>query len=159
MDIFKVPTCCSCHVHGYAEIFPPHQKDPPAKPKESFPGADFATINDQKDDFQDLNKPVVLNHITKYTPSINFDSSHGILPQNHSPLPTLNETSANMSRFFQYPATRNQCWRSSTRRVDPALLCLVAELDRRSPRRSRGRTINCRNSMRPTREHRVTKDH
>ncbi|XP_024880364.1 neurotrophin 1-like, partial [Temnothorax curvispinosus] len=55
MDIFKVPTCCSCHVHGYAEIFPPHQKDPPTKPKETFPGADFATINDQKDDFQDLN--------------------------------------------------------------------------------------------------------
>ncbi|KAG5309005.1 SPZ protein, partial [Acromyrmex insinuator] len=96
MDIFKVPTCCSCHVHGYAEIFPPHQKDPPTKPKESFPGADFATI-DQKDDFQDLNKPVVLNHITKYTPSINFDSSHGILPQNHSPSPTLNDLSEYVS--------------------------------------------------------------
>ncbi|XP_011171396.1 uncharacterized protein LOC105204067 isoform X2 [Solenopsis invicta] len=76
MDIFKVPTCCSCHVHGYSEIFPPHQKDPPIKPKETFPGADFATINDQKDDFQDLNKPVVLNHITKFTPTLNYDSSH-----------------------------------------------------------------------------------
>ncbi|KAH0951615.1 hypothetical protein HN011_009380 [Eciton burchellii] len=77
MDIFKVPTCCSCHVHGYSEIFPPHQKDPPMKSKETFPGADFVTINDQKDDFQDLSKPGGLNHISKYTPSSNYDSSLG----------------------------------------------------------------------------------
>ncbi|XP_014477606.1 PREDICTED: uncharacterized protein LOC106746022 [Dinoponera quadriceps] len=73
MDIFKVPTCCSCHVHGYAEIFPPHQKDPPMKSKETFPGADFVT-NDHKDDFQDLSKPA-LNHINKYNPSASFDST------------------------------------------------------------------------------------
>ncbi|XP_023316520.1 neurotrophin 1 [Trichogramma pretiosum] len=41
MDIFKVPTCCSCHVQGYTDIFPPHQTDPPLKPHESFPGVDF----------------------------------------------------------------------------------------------------------------------
>ncbi|XP_071571712.1 uncharacterized protein Nt1 [Temnothorax nylanderi] len=91
MDIFKVPTCCSCHVHGYAEIFPPHQKDPPTKPKETFPGADFATINDQKDDFQDLNKPVVLNHITKYTPTLNYDSIHG--SSNKKPVLEISPTS------------------------------------------------------------------
>ncbi|XP_058795732.1 neurotrophin 1 isoform X2 [Phymastichus coffea] len=45
MDIFKVPTCCSCHVHGYTDLFPPHQTDPPYKMQELFPGADFA-IND-----------------------------------------------------------------------------------------------------------------
>ncbi|KAL0099060.1 hypothetical protein PUN28_020245 [Cardiocondyla obscurior] len=100
MDIFKVPTCCSCHVHGYAEIFPPHQKDPPTKPKETFPGADFATINDQKDEFQDLNKPVVLNHITKYTPALNYDSIHGTLLQNYSPSSTaLNDLSE-----YSFPA-------------------------------------------------------
>jgi len=89
MDIFKVPTCCSCHVHGYSEIFPPHQKDPPMKPKETFPGVDFATINDQKDDFQDdLNKPIVFNHITKYTPPLSYDSNHGTLLQNYSLSPT-----------------------------------------------------------------------
>ncbi|XP_001607462.2 neurotrophin 1 [Nasonia vitripennis] len=43
MDIFKVPTCCSCHVHGYTDLFPPHQSDPPVKAQETFPGADFAT--------------------------------------------------------------------------------------------------------------------
>ncbi|XP_023245440.1 neurotrophin 1 [Copidosoma floridanum] len=43
MDIFKVPTCCTCHVHGYADLFPPHQTDPPLKSQEPFPGADFAT--------------------------------------------------------------------------------------------------------------------
>ncbi|EGI61959.1 Protein spaetzle [Acromyrmex echinatior] len=102
MDIFKVPTCCSCHVHGYAEIFPPHQKDPPTKPKESFPGADFATI-DQKDDFQDLNKPVVLNHITKYTPSINFDSSH--VSSNKKPVLEVNPTSR---PSFTLPGSRTR---------------------------------------------------
>ncbi|KAF3429619.1 hypothetical protein E2986_08975 [Frieseomelitta varia] len=69
MDIFKVPSCCSCHVHGYAEIFPPHQKDPPSRVKESFPGSDFATT-DQKDDYEDSPK---LNYLNKYT----FDSSLG----------------------------------------------------------------------------------
>ncbi|XP_018368714.1 PREDICTED: uncharacterized protein LOC108764824 isoform X1 [Trachymyrmex cornetzi] len=103
MDIFKVPTCCSCHVHGYAEIFPPHQKDPPTKPKESFPGADFASINDQKDDFQDLNKPVVLNHITKYTPSINFDSSH--VSSNKNPVLEINPTSR---PSFTLPGSRTR---------------------------------------------------
>ncbi|XP_029168028.1 neurotrophin 1-like isoform X2 [Nylanderia fulva] len=72
MDIFKVPTCCSCHVHGYSEIFPPHQKDPPTKPKETFPGADFVTINDPKEDFQGN-----LNHISsKYSPTSSYDSNH-----------------------------------------------------------------------------------
>lgn len=46
MDIFKVPSCCSCHVHGYADLYPPHQHDPPPKAVEEFPGADFA-IKDQ----------------------------------------------------------------------------------------------------------------
>ncbi|XP_020281454.1 uncharacterized protein LOC109853597 isoform X2 [Pseudomyrmex gracilis] len=78
MDIFKVPTCCSCHVHGYSEIFPPHQKDPPPKKKETFPGADFATINDQKDDFQDINKPNGLNQVSKFpNPISSFDSILG----------------------------------------------------------------------------------
>lgn len=89
MDIFKVPTCCSCHVHGYTEIFPPHQKDPPPKPKETFPGADFVT-NDHKEDLQDLNRPgLVHNHISKYTPSTSYDSSLGTLLQNYSPSSTM----------------------------------------------------------------------
>lgn len=91
MDIFKVPTCCSCHVHGYAEIFPPHQKDPPMKPKETFPGADFVTINNEKDDFQDLSKPGGLNHISKYTPSSSYDSSLGSLLPNY---PQLSSTTS-----------------------------------------------------------------
>ncbi|XP_050588984.1 neurotrophin 1 isoform X1 [Bombus affinis] len=69
MDIFKVPSCCSCHVHGYADIFPPHQKDPSLRIKESFPGSDFAT-SDQKDDFEESPK---LNYLNKFP----FDSSLG----------------------------------------------------------------------------------
>lgn len=102
MDIFKVPTCCSCHVHGYSEIFPPHQKDPPLKPKETFPGADFATTNDHKDDFQDLGK-LTLNHINKYSPSTSFDSSLGnLLSEYHSRSLNANATisiNASLLRF------------------------------------------------------------
>ncbi|XP_015434604.1 PREDICTED: LOW QUALITY PROTEIN: uncharacterized protein LOC107190326 [Dufourea novaeangliae] len=72
MDIFKVPSCCSCHVHGYSDIFPPHQKDPPPKPKEKFPGSDFATTNDQKDDYEDVTN---LSYLNKF--AANFDSSIG----------------------------------------------------------------------------------
>ncbi|KAJ8680650.1 hypothetical protein QAD02_016437 [Eretmocerus hayati] len=43
MDIFKVPTCCSCHVHGYTDLYPPHETDPPLRNQETFPGADFVT--------------------------------------------------------------------------------------------------------------------
>lgn len=73
MDIFKVPSCCSCHVHGYAEIFPPHQKDPPSKMKESFPGSEFATTSDQKDDFEEVSK---INYLNKFAASL--DSSLGM---------------------------------------------------------------------------------
>ncbi|XP_054002388.1 neurotrophin 1 [Hylaeus anthracinus] len=72
MDIFKVPSCCSCHVHGYSEIFPPHHTDPPPKKKESFPGSDFATTNDEKDDFEEVTK---LNYLNKFSSS--FDSTLG----------------------------------------------------------------------------------
>ncbi|XP_053970288.1 neurotrophin 1 [Hylaeus volcanicus] len=72
MDIFKVPSCCSCHVHGYSEIFPPHHTDPPPKKKESFPGSDFATTNDEKDDFEEVTK---LNYLNKFSSS--FDSILG----------------------------------------------------------------------------------
>lgn len=53
MDIFKIPTCCSCHVHGYAELFPPHQNDPPPKITENFPGVAFSTLG-QKDELVDI---------------------------------------------------------------------------------------------------------
>ncbi|XP_076643607.1 neurotrophin 1 [Halictus rubicundus] len=70
MDIFKVPSCCSCHVHGYADLFPPHQKDPASKIKESFPGSDFITTSDQKEDYEDGSK---LNYLNKFASS--FDTS------------------------------------------------------------------------------------
>ncbi|CAD6216307.1 GSCOCT00004458001.2-RA-CDS [Cotesia congregata] len=43
IDIFKIPSCCSCHVHGYAELYPPLQKDPSLPGEENFPGAEFST--------------------------------------------------------------------------------------------------------------------
>lgn len=104
MDIFKVPTCCSCHVHGYSEIFPPHHKDPPTKPKETFPGADFAT-NDHKDDFQDLGKPA-LNHINKYSPTVNFDSSLGNAPHHSTSLERSERPQ--LTRFFSVAVSSNK---------------------------------------------------
>lgn len=74
MDIFKVPSCCSCHVHGYADIFPPHQKDPPSKNKETFPGSDFITTSEQKEDYEDVSK---LNYLNKF--SSTYDTSIGIV--------------------------------------------------------------------------------
>ncbi|XP_068082927.1 uncharacterized protein NT1 [Anabrus simplex] len=49
MDIFKVPTCCSCHVQGYAFNFPPRNPTPPesSAKREEFPGVDFATSDDR----------------------------------------------------------------------------------------------------------------
>ncbi|XP_012287933.1 neurotrophin 1 [Orussus abietinus] len=92
MDIFKVPTCCSCHVHGYTEIYPPHQKDPPPKPKESFPGVDFAT-EDNNEDLGPYGKPT--NYVNKYTHHINYDSSFGAGHGHHDSSPTsyLNDLS------------------------------------------------------------------
>jgi len=156
MDIFKVPTCCSCHVHGYSEIFPPHQKDPPMKSKETFPGADFVTINDQKDDFQDLSKPGGLNHISKYTPSSNYDSSLGTLVLNYrfrrSPCWVILLNT--LLPIPQGPAIRKRCWTWVP--AGPASFCLIAT-GRRNPRRSRGLTTNCRNSTRPIRAPQATK--
>ncbi|XP_008547213.1 neurotrophin 1 isoform X1 [Microplitis demolitor] len=43
IDIFKIPSCCSCHVHGYADLYPPVQKDPSLPGTEIFPGAEFST--------------------------------------------------------------------------------------------------------------------
>lgn len=67
-----MPTCCSCHVLGYTDLYPPLRKNPPSKLKENFPGADFIT-EDQPDNFRDLTKSS--NFITKQSPSANFDSS------------------------------------------------------------------------------------
>ncbi|XP_015601905.1 uncharacterized protein LOC107270945 isoform X2 [Cephus cinctus] len=86
MDIFKVPTCCSCHVHGYSELFPPHQKDPPPKSKESFPGAEFAT-EDQNDEFVDFGK--TSNFIKKHNKPSSYDTNSGIL--NDGPSSYLND--------------------------------------------------------------------
>ncbi|XP_015126757.1 uncharacterized protein LOC107048206 [Diachasma alloeum] len=75
MDIFKIPSCCSCHVQGYAELYPPIQKDPRPAPEEKFPGADFATEQGEDDAFK---RPT--SYLTKFKPSNldnNFVSSGG----------------------------------------------------------------------------------
>ncbi|KAK2580799.1 hypothetical protein KPH14_011533 [Odynerus spinipes] len=92
MDIFKVPTCCSCHVHGYSDIFPPHEKDPPMKPKENFPGAEFVTNNEPKDEYQEVSKPNS-NYVNKYNnPGSSYDSNIA-LPSNKRPVIEVSSTS------------------------------------------------------------------
>ncbi|XP_063974037.1 uncharacterized protein Nt1 isoform X2 [Diachasmimorpha longicaudata] len=72
MDIFKIPSCCSCHVQGYAELYPPIQKDPRPTPVETFPGADFATEQGEDDAFK---RPT--SYFNKFKPS-NLDNNFGI---------------------------------------------------------------------------------
>lgn len=62
MDIFKVPTCCSCRIDGYKEVFPPvnhysqsntyHHDDyrPSATASIRSP---YSTIHDDLDDEED----------------------------------------------------------------------------------------------------------
>ncbi|XP_031775518.1 neurotrophin 1 [Apis florea] len=103
MDIFKVPTCCNCHVHGYAEIFPPHQKDPPSRIKESFPGSDFIT-SEQKDDFEESSSSK-LNYFNKF--STNFDSV------SNSKKPAI-ETAPGRPTSFTLPVRARQNKKPST---------------------------------------------
>lgn len=43
MDIFKVPTCCSCHIEGYSISFPPLGHRIQESSSESFPGEDLSS--------------------------------------------------------------------------------------------------------------------
>ncbi|CAB3260830.1 unnamed protein product [Arctia plantaginis] len=42
MDIFKVPTCCSCHIEGYSVSFPPLGHRVQETSSEHFPGEDLS---------------------------------------------------------------------------------------------------------------------
>ncbi|KPJ15917.1 hypothetical protein RR48_09963 [Papilio machaon] len=42
MDIFKVPTCCSCHIEGYSVSFPPLGQRIHETSSEHFPGEDLS---------------------------------------------------------------------------------------------------------------------
>ncbi|KAI5631938.1 spaetzle domain-containing protein [Phthorimaea operculella] len=42
MDIFKVPTCCSCHIEGYSVSFPPLGHRVHETSSEQFPGEDLS---------------------------------------------------------------------------------------------------------------------
>ncbi|XP_034824360.1 neurotrophin 1-like [Maniola hyperantus] len=43
MDIFKVPTCCSCHIEGYSVSFPPLGHRMHETSSEHFPGEDLSS--------------------------------------------------------------------------------------------------------------------
>ncbi|XP_045493257.1 neurotrophin 1 isoform X1 [Colias croceus] len=43
MDIFKVPTCCSCHIEGYSVSFPPVGQRVHETSSEHFPGEDLSS--------------------------------------------------------------------------------------------------------------------
>ncbi|XP_052753599.1 uncharacterized protein LOC113516518 isoform X2 [Galleria mellonella] len=43
MDIFKVPTCCSCHIEGYSVSFPPLGHRVHETSSEHFPGEDLSS--------------------------------------------------------------------------------------------------------------------
>ncbi|KAK0089126.1 hypothetical protein PV325_008983 [Microctonus aethiopoides] len=74
MDIFKIPSCCSCHIHGYTELYPPNQKNPKQVEDENYPGAEYTT--DQGGD-QSFERPS--SYLTKQRPSAaNLDSNNHV---------------------------------------------------------------------------------
>ncbi|CAK1552452.1 unnamed protein product [Leptosia nina] len=57
MDIFKVPTCCSCHIEGYSVSFPPVGQRVHETSSEHFPGEDLSSEHGNRA-FEDVQSTV-----------------------------------------------------------------------------------------------------
>ncbi|XP_050672930.1 neurotrophin 1 [Leptidea sinapis] len=71
MDIFKVPTCCSCHIEGYNVAFPPLGQRIQEIASEHFPGEDLSSDQGNQA-FEDVQSSVPKPSVTK-SPSFNFN--------------------------------------------------------------------------------------
>ncbi|VVC89372.1 unnamed protein product [Leptidea sinapis] len=71
MDIFKVPTCCSCHIEGYNVAFPPLGQRIQETASEHFPGEDLSSDQGNQA-FEDVQSSVPKPSVTK-SPSFNFN--------------------------------------------------------------------------------------
>ena len=61
MDIYKVPTCCSCHIMGYSYVYPPLKRGAPSAPHAPSPpkGSFHDVINDDADFIDGFGTPLI----------------------------------------------------------------------------------------------------
>ncbi|XP_045520913.1 uncharacterized protein LOC123712040 isoform X2 [Pieris brassicae] len=71
MDIFKVPTCCSCHIEGYSVSFPPVGQRVHETSSEHFPGEDLSSEQGNRA-FEDVQSSIQRPVLNK-SPSFEFN--------------------------------------------------------------------------------------
>ncbi|XP_026328429.1 neurotrophin 1 [Hyposmocoma kahamanoa] len=102
MDIFKVPTCCSCHIEGYSVSFPPLGHRVHETSNENFPGEDLSAEhgNGAFEQVQpSVSRPTKTSPFSQKKPIESFppfSDSHNLLtgsPFVHTKLPENDELS------------------------------------------------------------------
>ncbi|XP_037932969.1 neurotrophin 1-like [Teleopsis dalmanni] len=83
VDIFKVPTCCSCQIDGYRQQFPPLEQSKAKEYQTSYHNEPYSTINDdldynEEDDEDDLSYQYS-NGFSHHKPSDSFDDNELLL--------------------------------------------------------------------------------
>nr|XP_032511217.1 neurotrophin 1-like [Danaus plexippus plexippus] len=87
MDIFKVPTCCSCHIEGYSVSFPPLGQRVHETSSEQFPGEDLSSDHGNQA-FESVQPTIQRPTVTK-SPSFifnkpqegfSFSDNHNLIP-------------------------------------------------------------------------------
>ncbi|CAH2107835.1 unnamed protein product [Euphydryas editha] len=88
MDIFKVPTCCSCHIEGYSVSFPPLGQRVHETSSEHFPGEDLSSEHENQA-FESIQSSIQRPGISKIPP-FSFNKPLETYPpftDNHNSIP------------------------------------------------------------------------
>ncbi|XP_068630643.1 neurotrophin 1 [Battus philenor] len=88
MDIFKVPTCCSCHIEGYSVSFPPLGQRVHESSSEHFPGEDLSSDqgNQAFEDIQSTVHKPSLNKLPNFSYKRPLDTLSSF-SDNHNTIP------------------------------------------------------------------------
>nr|CAD7196134.1 unnamed protein product [Timema douglasi] len=97
MDIFKVPTCCSCHVHGYSFDFPPLDVNEMKNQPEQFFGVEI--------DGDDHSRPF---NIEQNKQAFRSPIPDDLVPPKGPPLPLAHEEEYQQFAGNQIRRSRNQ---------------------------------------------------
>ncbi|XP_050342559.1 neurotrophin 1-like [Nymphalis io] len=98
MDIFKVPTCCSCHIEGYSVSFPPVSHRVHETSSEHFPGEDLSSEHENQA-FESIQSSVQRPTVSKTQP-FNFNKPLETFPpfvDNHNSIPGSSFNKAKLS--------------------------------------------------------------
>ncbi|XP_023937872.2 neurotrophin 1 isoform X1 [Bicyclus anynana] len=104
MDIFKVPTCCSCHIEGYSVSFPPLGHRMHETSSEHFPGEDLSSEHGNQA-FESVQSSIQRPNLSKTPFSLNKPVSVESFPssadnQNTIPGSTFNSAKLNDNEDF-----------------------------------------------------------